>query len=99
MIVGANGRSAWNDKIIPKTFIICAKKIDKIIIIKGELEIILALIAGIRIMLVTKSPPTILIVARTENESMLKKMNSIKFTLISLEEAISLLIINRIIFL
>ena len=69
------------------------------IIIKGEVEIILALIAGIRIILVTKSPPTILIVARTENESMLKKINSIKFTLMPLEEATSLLIINRIIFL
>ena len=55
--------------IIP---IIFNKKTDKIIIIKGELEIILALIAGIRIMLVTKSPPTILIVARTENESIQK---------------------------
>lgn len=99
MIIGANGRSAWKDKMIPKIFIICAKTIDRMIIVKGEVEMILALIAGIRIILVTRSVPTILIVASTENESKLRKINSIISTLIPRDEATSLLIITRIIFL
>ena len=70
---------------------------DEIIIIKGDVEIIRAIIAGINIMLVTSSAPTILIVARTENDKMVKNINSSISTFIPLDEATSLLRIIRMI--
>lgn len=63
----------------------------KPIIIDGECETSRAVIAGIRMMLVTSNAPTIFTVTNMANESMDKNKNSKIFVLIPRAHATSLL--------
>ena len=88
---GAKGISKQKDKIPPIKFIIKEERIAKPIIEIGDLATILAIIAGITIMLVTSNAPTILIVDNTAKDRTARKASSRNLTFTPLDSAMSLL--------
>lgn len=75
----------------PIKFIIKEERIAKPIIETGDFATILAIIAGITIMLVTSNAPTILIVDNTAKDRTARKASSRNLTFTPLDSAMSLL--------